>query len=246
MKRDVQFIAPLWQYGLFGLLVMLLVFTSCKKDVADACKGISAVTDIDGNVYFTVQIGTQCWIQSNLKVSRFRNGDTIANIIGHPQWHRDRNGAWCSYRDEEANDSLYGKLYNWYAVRDSRGLCPAGWHVPSEAEWTTLIDFLGGEAEAGDKMKGIAGWESPNMGDLNSSGFSGLPGGRRYARPYRSPTYIAGYAGIGAVGIWWSSTFVHPLQVFVRIIKSDSASAASWLYNLEYEAAGYSCRCVQD
>lgn len=246
MKSNVLNPIPLIKSCFFALMGVLLIFTGCRKDVAEACRGISSVTDVDGNVYYTVQIGTQCWIQSNLKASRYRNGDTIVNAKGHSNWYSARIGAWCNYNDDATKDSLFGKLYNWYAVSDSRGLCPTGWHVPSEAEWTTLIDYLGGEAEAGDKMKGIAGWESPNMGDLNSSGFTGLPGGRRYSRLYRYPTYIAGSAGLGAVGIWWSSTMVESTKVFFRLLNANSPVATAGIYDRDQEAVGFSCRCIQD
>ncbi|MBM3919544.1 MAG: hypothetical protein FJ344_08615, partial [Sphingomonadales bacterium] len=108
------------------------------------CLGTPTVTDVDNNTYNTVSIGTQCWMQSNLKVGKYRNGDNIANITDNTAWSQTNTGVWCNYNNDTANDALYGKLYNWYSVNDSRGLCPVGWHVPSDAEWTTLTDFLGG------------------------------------------------------------------------------------------------------
>ncbi|MBU6331267.1 MAG: hypothetical protein KGQ80_02480, partial [Bacteroidetes bacterium] len=101
-----------------------------------SCK--SVITDVDGNQYNTIKFGTQCWTQSNLKVSKYRNGDNIPTGLSDAQWGSTTSGAYAMYNNDAANDALYGKLYNWYAVTDSRGLCPTGWHVPSDGEWTTL------------------------------------------------------------------------------------------------------------
>ncbi|MBM3410438.1 MAG: hypothetical protein FJY18_02250, partial [Bacteroidetes bacterium] len=135
-------------------------FTTLSAAPAFTC-GTSAVSDVDNNTYNTVQIGTQCWTQSNLKVSKYRNGDNISNITDNIAWSQTSTGAWCNYNNSSANDALYGKLYNWYTVNDSRGLCPTGWHVPSDAEWTTLTDFLGGASVAGGKMKSTATQPTP-------------------------------------------------------------------------------------
>ncbi|MFM8513187.1 MAG: FISUMP domain-containing protein, partial [Bacteroidota bacterium] len=145
------------------------------------CPGTPSVTDIDGNVYYTVQIGNQCWTQSNLKVSTYRNGDNIPTALSNFQWDSTTSGANAIYNNDPVNDGLYGKLYNWYAVDDSRGLCPTGWHVPSDGEWTTLTDFLGGISVPGGAMKStstlpmVGGWNPPNTGATNTSGFTGLP-----------------------------------------------------------------------
>jgi uncharacterized protein (TIGR02145 family) len=126
--------------------------------------GTSPVADGEGNIYNTVHIGNQCWTQSNLNVTKFRNGDDIANLTNGSQWSGtppSATGAWCSYNNNSANDATNGKLYNWYAVNDSRGLCPTGWHVPSDGEWTTLTNGLGGTSVAGGAMKTTTGWTSP-------------------------------------------------------------------------------------
>jgi uncharacterized protein (TIGR02145 family) len=200
-----------------------------------------SVPDIDGNTYQTVQIGTQCWTQSNLKVSKYRNGDNIPTGLDNSQWSSTSTGAYAIYNNDPVNDGLYGKLYNWYAVNDTRGICPTGWHVPSDAEWTTLTDFLGGTSAAGGKMKSTAtqptpgGWNSPNTGATNSSGFTGLPGGYRDSG--------GAFFDLGYVGVWWSS--------------SDAGSSTAWYRNLYYFNAsafrfnfnhrdGYSVRCVRD
>ena len=209
--------------------------------------GTSTVSDVDNNTYATVQIGTQCWTRSNLKVSKYRNGDNISNITDQTAWSMQTTitGAWCNYNNDAANDALYGKLYNWYAVNDIRRLCPAGWHVPSDAEWTTLIDSLGGASAAGGAMKSTAtqptpgGWDTPNTGATNSSGFTGLPGGFRWCG-------LNGFDKLGDYGIWWSSS-----------VYANLSSNLSWYRGLFYGNAntdrhyngrctGYSVRCVRD
>jgi uncharacterized protein (TIGR02145 family) len=196
------------------------------------------VTDVDGNGYQTVQIGTQCWTQSNLTVSKYRDGSSITNITDNTQWSQTNTsstGAWCNYNNDANNGTTYGKLYNWYAVNDSRGLCPTGWHVPSDAEWTTLENHLGGSSVAGGAMKSTTGWTSPNTGATNSSGFTALPGGFR--------TNSGGFTNVGSHGYWWSS--------------SDAGSGYAWYRLLNYTQAavyrnynglrtGYSVRCARD
>ncbi|MBM3919014.1 MAG: hypothetical protein FJ344_05895, partial [Sphingomonadales bacterium] len=137
--------------------------------------------------------------------------------------------------------ALYGKLYNWYSVNDSRGLCPVGWHVPSDAEWTTLTDFLGGTSVAGGKMKSTAiqptsgGWISPNTGATNSSGFTGLPGG------YRSSG--GGVNNLGDGGGWWSSSDVGSGNAWYRFLNNGSAGAYRGNFG---QRSGFSVRCARD
>ena len=149
-----------------------------------------------------VQIGAQIWTLKNLDVTTYRNGDPIPQVTDLTAWGNLTTGAWCYYDNDPNNGAIYGKLYNWYAVNDPRGLAPQGWHVPTETEWTTLINYLGGASVAGGKMKstGTTYWGSPNTG-TNSSGFSALPGGLREADGASS-------FGNGAYGFitMWSST----------------------------------------
>jgi uncharacterized protein (TIGR02145 family) len=199
--------------------------------------GPTTVTDIDGNVYNVVSIGNQCWMKENLKVSKYRNGDPIPTNPNNTNWQNTTSGAYAIYNNTTANNSIYGKLYNWYAVADPRGLCPTGWHEPSDAEWTTLRTHLGGDLIAGGAMKeaGLTHWASPNTDATNSSGFSGLPGG--YVKNGGS------YFGIGEYGNWWSST--------------ENATTSAWACGLYYfegmvspfaidKRYGYSVRCVRD
>ncbi|MBM3919424.1 MAG: hypothetical protein FJ344_07990, partial [Sphingomonadales bacterium] len=207
---------------------------------AFAC-GTATVTDVDNNTYNTVQIGTQCWTQSNLKVGKYRNGDNISNITDNTDWSQTNTGAWCNYDNDAANDALYGKLYNWYSATDSRGLCPTGWHVPTDAEWTTLIDFLGGTSVAGGAMKSTAtqptpgGWTSPNTGATNSSGFTGLSGGYRDSE--------GRFGNLGIYGIWWSSSDAGSGFAWGRYILFASTDASRNYYG---RRSGFSVRCVND
>lgn len=141
----------------------------------------TSVTDIDGNVYKTVTIGTQTWMAENLKTTHYRNGDPIPNVTDNNAWASAYTGAYCWYDNDLANKDIYGALYNGYTVKDARNIAPLGWHVPSKEEWTTLINYLGGESIAGGKMKeaGTTHWISPNVGGNNESGFNALPSGLR-------------------------------------------------------------------
>jgi uncharacterized protein (TIGR02145 family) len=166
-------------------------------------QGGSSPIDIDGNTYTTVTIGTQVWMKENLKTSKYRNGDPITINLNITDWQNTTIGAYAIYNNDAANNATYGKLYNWYAVADPRGLCPVGWHVPSDAEWTTLVNFLGGYNAALGKMKSTGTieastglWYSPNQDATNSSGFTGLPGGWGFSF----------FGGIGYSGYWRSST----------------------------------------
>ena len=149
----------------------------------------------------SVTICNQVWMQKNLDVSTYRNGDVIPQVTDANQWAGLTTGAWCWYDNDSATyASTYGKLYNWYAVNDARGLAPTGWHVPSKTEWLTLSICLGGDAVAGFKMKeaGAVHWINANTNNNNSSGFTGLPGGARYGG--------GAFSNLGYLGLFWSST----------------------------------------
>lgn len=190
-----------------------------------------SVTDIDGNKYATIQIGTQTWMAENLKTTRYNDGTVIPNVTDNAAWEIP-TGAW-SYYD---NDSTYntGKLYNWNAVNTGK-LCPQSWHIPTDAEWTVLTDYLGGEEAAGGKMKSVTGWESPNTGATNERGFSGLPGGYR----------IGGreFLNIGFVGYWWSATEYNPDAARYRKLIHNNSNVGS---DYSGKGSGLSCRCLRD
>jgi uncharacterized protein (TIGR02145 family) len=220
------------------LFILLIIGTSCKKDIFTC--GISSISDADGIKYKTVQIGTQCWTQSNLKVSKYRNGDNIPTGLSNTAWENTTAGAYAIYNNDPVNDGLYGKLYNHYAVTDSRGLCPTGWHVPMNGEWTTLETFLGGSSVAGGALK-IAetqptpgGWSAPNAGATNSSGFTAGPGGLR--------NFFGDFIGVGSYGFWWSSSLSGP-GAWGRTLNDSNGDIDR--INL-YRAHGFSVRCLRD
>jgi uncharacterized protein (TIGR02145 family) len=192
------------------------------------------VNDIDGNTYNYVTIGTQTWMVENLKTTKYRNGDAIANVIDGATWGGLSSGAYCWYNGYGAT---YGALYNWYAVADSRNIAPTGWHVPTDAEWYTLTDYLGGLNAAGVKLKeaGTVHWRTPNTGASNSSGFTALPGG------YRDDNGIFGY--IGGYGYLWSSTEYSTLQAWTMYTGYDLSNAGIGYGRKVY---GYSVRCLRD
>jgi uncharacterized protein (TIGR02145 family) len=195
------------------------------------------ITDLDGNNYQTVTICDQNWMKTNLNVSKYRNGDVIPQVTNPSQWANLTTGAWCYYNNDPAYGVVYGKLYNWYAVNDPRGLAPLGFHVPTSAEWTSLTNCLGGTS-AGGKMKesGTANWMSPNASATNISGFTGLPGG--FIR--LDGTFIDIRLGTH----WWSSS-----EISVTDSRDLNLSYINGLYNDTFswdKNCGFSIRCVKD
>ena len=198
----------------------------------------STVTDIDGNIYKTVKIGDQCWMAENLKVTHFRNGDAIPNVTDNNIWINLTSGALCNYSNDEAYVSTYGRLYNWYAIQDSRNIAPNGWHVPSDSEWQTLIDFLGGNNVAGGKMKeaGTQHWNSPNTDATNESGFTALPSGAR-------GDYVSPYGDMGNYTYYWTSTEWDINTSIHRTLYYNSSAVG---YVSQLKRMGLSIRCVKD
>ena len=192
-----------------------------------------------------VTIGTQIWTGCNLNVSTYRNGDTIPQITDPILWKSTRQGAWCYYNNDPANEAIYGKLYNWYAVNDPRGLAPSGYHIPTDAEWNILINYLGTSTIAGEKLKetGTCHWNSPNEFSDNQSLFTALPGGIRSPDPVGD----AGFYEIGEQSFFWTSTE----KVFGS--NPDSAYIVN-LYNFNttayliwtYQIGGLSVRLIKD
>jgi uncharacterized protein (TIGR02145 family) len=154
-------------------------------------------SDIDGNIYQTVTNCIQTWMKTNLNVSKYRNGDIIPQVTDPQAWGALTTGAWCYYANTSSNGTTYGKLYNWYAVNDPRGLSPSGWHVPTKTEWDIITNCLGGPQVAGGSMKeaGSIHWNSPNIA-TNNSGFTALPGGLRDGNGI--------FSNINYNGYWWS------------------------------------------
>jgi uncharacterized protein (TIGR02145 family) len=184
-----------------------------------------------------VTIGTQVWTNKNLDVSTYRDGTPIPQVTDPIAWAALTTGAWCYYNNDPANGEVYGKLYNWYAVNDPRGLAPAGFHVPTDAEWTTLTTYLGGESIALGKMKeaGTTHWFSPNEDATNSSGFTGLPGGLRYD--------IGIFSHIGSAGYWWSSSQIGTVTAWGRGLDNYNSYVNKLTTNKKF---GFSVRCLRD
>jgi len=196
------------------------------------------VTDIDGNIYHYVTIGTQAWMVENLKVTKYRDGTSISNVTDATQWSGLTTGAYCDYNNSASNSTTKGCLYNWYAVSNSLNIAPTGWHVPTDAEWTTLTTYLGGESVAGGKLKetGTTQWTSPNTAATNESGFSALPGG------YRKSTNGT-FNSIGNFGFWWSASELMTTGASYRRMDYSGGSVGK---GASSRTAGYSVRCLRD
>ena len=223
--------------------------TSVASSVSNSVTPLMPITDIDGNVYNIVTIGTQVWMAENLKTTKYNDGTAIPNIIDNSIWAATTTGAYGDYNNTPANSTIYGRLYNWYAVDNSsafklthnggKNVCPTNWHVPTDAEWTTLTTFLGGEAVAGGKLKetGTTHWLSPNSGATNEIGFTALPGGYRYGSQYNL---------IGSRGSWWSTSLdlSYPSYAWSRVMSYLNDTNVH--RNSSDEPHGFSVRCVRD
>lgn len=194
----------------------------------------TSVTDIDGNVYQAVQIGNQVWSKENLRTTKYSDGSIIPNVTSNAEWIVLNSGAWCNFENNPSYDSTYGKLYNYSAVADPRNICPSGWHVPTDAEWTVLTDYLGGLSIAGGKMKTTSFWQAPNTGATNESGFTGLPGGSRSSS-------VGGFGAWGTIGWWWSSSYA-----WYRALGYEYGYVNRFNGAAGYTRAGLSVRCLRD
>jgi len=206
--------------------------------------GQDTVTDIDGNVYETIQIGDQLWMTENLKVTHYNDGTEIPTGYSDDDWAGLSTGAYAVYGDNESNADTYGYLYNWYAVDDDRGVCPASWHVPTDGEYTELSDYLGGTSVAGGKLKECTEgscpeseyWYSPNTGATNESGFTALPGGAHYY-------YSGNCRHMGYNGSFWSSTEYGSNDAWHRGLESNHSEISRRDYGKD---SGFSLRCIRD
>lgn len=195
----------------------------------------SNMVDIDGNIYKTVTICNQIWTTTNLNVSKYRNGDLIPQVTDANTWENLTTGAWCYYENKTSNGAIYGKLYNWYAVNDPRGLIPFGWHVQTHDEWNILRNCLG-DLEGGKmKEKGLMHWKSPNTAASNSSGFTGLPGG---ARNLNGKFY-----NLGMEGNWWTTSQPSSTAVTFNTLSYDDDDSSSSTRSKNF---GFSVRCLKN
>jgi uncharacterized protein (TIGR02145 family) len=249
MNKNVR----MWIYSVLLTGLCLVLFSACEKDgknneddkgtagiVFNPDKTYGTLTDIDGNVYKTIVIGTQTWMAENLKTIRYANGNEISHITDPTPWGNATSGAWTYYYNNNEMDAHYGKLYNWLAVEDPRNICPAGWHIPDDPEWETLLAYLGGYQVAGAKMKetSLNHWAFSNEGSTNVSGFTGLPGGMR---DYGSLSFDK-----GLTAYFWSSTNAsdyYDLEAYYYYLSRDMDAM---LDGAGDKNNGASCRCVKD
>jgi uncharacterized protein (TIGR02145 family) len=238
----------IWIYSLILMGILYLLTNRCKKD--DSSYIISengvifnpnltygSVIDIDSNTYKTIVIGTQTWMAENLRTTKFNDGTVIPKVTDSVLWVALTTPGFCSYNNTESTDTVnvYGRLYNWYTVNTDK-LCPSGYHIPSDAEFTSLTEYLGGISVAGGKLKeqGTSHWYD-NLRADNSSGFTALPGGLRI--------WTGTFFHIRCDGEWWSS--------------SEGPLDGAWCMELNYsnvhaiidyrvKSSGYSVRCVKD
>jgi len=218
----------------------LVIFNSTSNGLQfyNGVKWMELITASATAVFLpTIVIGTQQWMNKNLDVAFYRNGDSIPQVTDQAAWVGLTTGAWCYNNNDSTKGNTYGKIYNWYAVNDPRGLAPMGWHVPNNAEWTTLETSLGGASVAGGKMKeaGTVNWASPNTGGNNNSAFSGLPGGFR--------GNFGTFDDVGTSGVWWSATEFDALNAEFRFLVNYNAILSS--FN-EVKYAGFYVRCIRD
>jgi uncharacterized protein (TIGR02145 family) len=207
------------------------------SNVIFTTQNYGTLTDIEGNEYKILTIGTQIWMAENLATTRYSDGSAIPLVTSDVVWADLKKPAYCWYKnDETAFKPEYGALYNWFTVKTGK-LCPIGWHVPGDEEWTTLTDFLGGEAEAGGKMKerGTTFWVEPNTGATNTYGFSAFPGGFRY--------YDGKFFDFGFSGYWWSATEYIPSVVWFRFLYYNEST----VFRFNNQARnGFSIRCLKN
>ncbi len=208
-------------------------FTPCTTQ-----PNCGTVTDFDNNIYNTIAIGTQCWMKENLRVTHYCNGELIPNVTDNTEWTKLTADAYSNYDNSDNNIDIYGRLYNWHAVNDISKICPTGWHVPSDADWTALTEFLGGESGAGGKMKEAetTHWTDPNTGATNESGFSGLPGGAR-------SSFTGVFGGLGMETYYWSSTECFNTYAWYRFLTNVNADASR---SFAWKVTGLSVRCLKD
>lgn len=213
------------------LSFMVLLIVACSEESS------TNNNNNNGKPADTVRIGSQTWMNKNLDIENYRNGDAIPQVTDEKEWAALTTGAWCYFNNDAANGKIYGKLYNWYAVNDPRGLAPTGWHVASAAEWLTLIEYLGDVSIAGGKLKeaGTSHWTAPNEGADNSSGFTALPGGWRF--------YSGAFNYLGTNTYWWTSTKFDEKKAWYAGVYNDNANAIRNSYSFNF---GFSVRCVKD
>lgn len=240
LKSAPMKINPVSSFFKILLLVVSLGFvSSCKNDVVSKKLEIEhgTVVDAEGNNYKTVTIGSQTWMAENLKVVKYNNGALISTNTSDTLDISAANAPkyqW-AYGNDEANVATYGRLYTWFVVTDSRGICPTGWHVSTDADWKKLTEYIGGNDEAESKLKeeGSAHWSSPNDA-TNEAFFTALPGGYRSALTFKD---------MKDFGYWWSTTEYNDLSSYDRVMYFGNSTVFRYT---NYKYYGFSVRCVKD
>ena len=213
-----------------GLLLFTMLLSACNN------RSTGSVEDIDGNRYDTITIGGTTWMAENLRVSRYRSGDPIPEVTDDRAWPAAGSGAWCVYEHRPENGKAYGKLYNWHAVNDRRGLAPIGWHVATDREWTALAEALGGESHAGAAMKASGKWRGATADGVNASGFDAQPSG---ARRDTDGAFVL----LGEFARFWTSTPSDSSRAIGRALEYYDGAVRRGEVK---RANGFSVRCVRD
>jgi uncharacterized protein (TIGR02145 family) len=235
--------------GIVNLLDITYLISFLYSDGPEPdCEKTGTVTDAEGNVYQTVRIGSQWWMAENLRATHYRNGDLIPRVTDPTAWQYLTTGARCEYDNNTDNIVVYGRLYNWFAVSDNRGIAPEGWHVPTDNEWKQMEVYVGisqfyadeygwrGTDEGGKlKESGTVYWYSPNTGATNESGFTARPGGLRYSQGY--------FSSMGRDAYFWTSMDFSITAAFGRNLNYTHSDICRYAYMQNY---GFSVRCVKD
>ncbi len=237
---EIQCVQIMYQKAIFAVAFLWLTLSSLTAQcvVTDELRTAAGIfvcgesVSYQGYDYATVLIGEQCWFAENLRNENYENGDAIPTGLSDGDWSSTTSGATAVYDESASNLATYGRLYNWFAVNDSRGLCPSGWHVPTDGEWTVMTGVLG--ETAGIQLKTTSGWPSGGNG-TNSSGFSALPGGYRNSGS-------GNFLNVGYAGNWWSSSS-DGSNAWRRLLFGNDGTVYRYSSN---QRSGYSVRCVQD
>jgi uncharacterized protein (TIGR02145 family) len=218
---------------------MLSLFLSCFlfRGISHYNAAQFTVKDYDGNIYATVKIGSQIWMSENLKTTHYQNGDAIPFVKPPLSWGKLTTGSYSDYNNDTTLVHEYGRLYNWYAVNDPRKICPPGWHIATDADWTKLSDFLGGASAAGAKLRetDTLHWYKPNAGATNSSKFSARGGGVR--------EMYGGYMYLKLNGIFWCADAYSTTEAWKRDLAFNEAAITRFYTS---KNSGLSVRCVKD
>jgi uncharacterized protein (TIGR02145 family) len=242
MKKNSR----IWFYQLFVMGLILILTYSCKKDEDSIMK----ITDADGNVYASVTLGSQDWLVENLKTTKYNDNTNIPLITDNAEWAALSSPAYCLYNNDIGKKEVYGALYNWYSVNSNK-LCPIGWHVPTDEDWTILTEYLanngygyeGSGADIGKSLASKSGWsQDPTPGFVgndqstnNKSGFNAVPSGYRIMN--------GEFANIGEIDYWWTATEFNDAWSWMRHLFYQTNMVYRWY---DYKQYGYSVRCIKD